>query len=470
MPSKHQFDAVVLGAGSAGFAAARTAAAAGLNVAVVDGAPELGGLCILRGCMPTKTLLEAAHVRHLAQRSGTWGVRVPEAQFDWPAILRRKDELVRGWAEYRREQLNGGKFALIRAQARFLDPHRLVLDDGQTVEAPRFVIATGSVVSPPPLPQLEAVGCLTSDDALSLDTPPRSMIVLGGGPVALEFAQFFARLDVEVTLVQRSDHVLRGLDDDTAQAVEAALRREGLRVLTGTRLVGAARNASGTSVRFERAGRVETAAADQVLLALGRSPNTAALDLEKADVRTEKGRILANAEQQTSAPHIYAAGDCCGPHDLVHLAVQQGEVAGHNLAHANAPRRMDYRLLVRVVFTEPQVAAVGFTEKEARAAGLEPLVASYPFSDHGKSVILDARDGFVKLLADARTGEIMGASVVGPLGGELIHEIVAAMHGRMTVQQLAALPHYHPTLAEIWTYPAEDLAASQQSMPRKPFT
>mgnify|MGYP000894298615 CR=1 FL=1 len=452
------FDVVVLGGGSAGFAAARTALAAGLKVSVVEGGPDLGGLCILRGCMPTKTLLQAAEVRHLAQHAGTWGIRVPRADFDWPAILGRKDALVRGWAAYRREQLEQGQFNLMRASARFVDPHRVALSNGQTLAARHFVIATGSQASPPPLPDLEAAGFLTSDEALSLERLPRTIIVLGGGPVALELAQFFARLDVAVTVVQRSQRLLSGLDDDAARVLEAALRREGLRLFTGTRLLGAAKDSAGKTVRFEHAGRVETVVAEDILLALGRSPNTAALDLDRAGVRTEKGRILANAEQQTSAPHIYAAGDCCGPHDIVHLAVQQGEVAGHNLAHPDHPRRMDDRLLVRVVFTDPQVAAVGLTEKEARAAARDFRTASYPFADHGKSVILDTTDGFVKLLADARTGEIIGAGIAGPLGGELIHEIVAAMHGRMTVHQLAALPHYHPTLAEIWTYPAEQLA------------
>jgi pyruvate/2-oxoglutarate dehydrogenase complex dihydrolipoamide dehydrogenase (E3) component len=181
--------------------------------------------------------------------------------------------------------------------------------------------------------------------------------------------------------------------------------------------------------------------------------------LNKAGVVTERGRIVANDLMQTSAPHIYTAGDCTGPHEIVHIAVQQGEIAAHNIAHPEAPQRMDSRLLTAVVFTEPQVAAVGLTEKEAAARKIPCLTASYPFSDHGKSLIMGAKDGFVKLLADPKSGEILGGSCVGPLGGELIHEIVAAMSKRMTVHELAAMPHYHPTLAEIWTYPAEELAA-----------
>jgi pyruvate/2-oxoglutarate dehydrogenase complex dihydrolipoamide dehydrogenase (E3) component len=195
------------------------------------------------------------------------------------------------------------------------------------------------------------------------------------------------------------------------------------------------------------------------LYALGRVPNIASLGLEQIGVRVEGRRIVTNDRMQTSLPHIYAAGDCIGLHEIVHIAIQQGEIAAHNMAHPAQMKTMDYRLLAEIIFTEPQVAIVGLTEKRARAANRHYLAASYPFNDHGKSLIMDAKDGFVKLLADPVSGEIIGGGCVGPSGGELIHEIIAALHKRMTVHELAAMPHYHPTLAEIWTYPAEELAA-----------
>jgi pyruvate/2-oxoglutarate dehydrogenase complex dihydrolipoamide dehydrogenase (E3) component len=212
-------------------------------------------------------------------------------------------------------------------------------------------------------------------------------------------------------------------------------------------------------VTFTHEGRQKRVAAEEILFALGRSPNTASLALPKAGVTTDKGRVIANERMQTSAPHIYTAGDCTGPHEIAHIAVQQGEIAGHNIAHPDRPWTMDYRLLLSVVFTDPQVATVGLTEREAAARGVHYVAASHRFDDHGKSLIMEARDGFVKLLADPKSGEILGGACVGPAGGELIHEIAAAMAKRMTVQELAAMPHYHPTLAEIWTYPAEELAA-----------
>jgi len=175
-------------------------------------------------------------------------------------------------------------------------------------------------------------------------------------------------------------------------------------------------------------------------------------------VQLEYNRIATNAKMQTTVPHIYAAGDCTGLHEIVHIAVRQGEIAAHNIARPDHPKEIDSRLLIEVIFTEPQIATVGLTEKRADVDNIPYIVASYPFSDHGKSLIMEARDGFVKLLANPLTGEILGACCVGPQGGELIHEIVTAMSRRMTVQELAEMPHYHPTLAEIWTYPAEELA------------
>jgi dihydrolipoamide dehydrogenase len=456
---KFDYDVVVLGGGSAGYAAARTAAGAGLKTAVIEGGREVGGLCILRGCMPTKALLYTAEVIHLASQAGPWGIRAKNVNFDFAKVMAHKDALIKDFADYRRQQLAGGKFKFIRANAWFVDTNTVELSNGKKLKAKNFIIATGSSVAPPPLPSLHKVGGLTSDDALTLTRLPESLIVLGGGLIACEFAQFFARFGVQVTLIQRSGHILREFDTDAGIEMEKVFRREGIQVFTGTRLVEARRKGKLKTVSFEHDNQTVSISAEEILFALGRVPNTAALGLAKAGVATDGGRIVANDLMQTSTPHIYAAGDCTGPHEIVHLAVQQGEIAAYNIAHASAPRRMDYRLLIAVVFTEPQVAFVGLTEKEAKTRGISYLAASYPFNEHGKSLIMEAKDGFVKLLAEPKSGEILGGACVGPMGGELIHEIVAAMAKRMTVHELAVMPHYHPTLAEIWTYPAEELAA-----------
>ena len=455
---KFDFDIAILGGGSAGYACARTAAAARLRAVVVEGGEEVGGLCILRGCMPSKALLYASEVLHLARHASTWGIDVPKAAFNHPRVMARKDSLIREFADYRRRQLEDGRFTFVRARARFMDPHTLSLDSGERLTAGHFVVATGSVVSEPPLPQLRTAGYITSDQALVAKELPKSIIVLGGGLVAVEAAQYFTRLDVRVTQIQRGKQLLTEFDSDAAAVIETVFRREGIELFTGTRLLDAGRSPGGKYVTFDHAGGTTTVEAEEILLALGRTPNTASLDLPRAGVATDGCRIVTNDRMQTSVPRIYAAGDCTGPHEIVHLAVQQGEIAARNIAQPDHPATMDYRLLTSVVFTDPQVAVVGLNEMEAGAARIPHLAASHPFNDHGKSLIMDARDGFVKLIADPVSGEILGGCCVGPVGGELIHEIIAAMAKRMTVHELAAMPHYHPTLAEIWTYPAEELA------------
>jgi len=455
---RFDYDLAIIGGGSAGYAAARTAAGDGLKTVLIEGGEEVGGLCILRGCMPTKALLYAAEVMHLASHPGPWGIVAKQVSFDFAQVMARKDRLVKEFADDRRQQLLGGKFEFRRATARFADPHTLKLSTGEKLTAANFIIATGSAIAPSPLPQLDSVGCLNSDTALKLSRLPKSLIVLGGGPVAIEFAQFFARFGVRVTLIQRSAHVLHELDEDATSELEKVFRREGIAVYTGTKLIDARRLGAGKEVMFEHTGKAVRVHAEELFFALGRIPNIASLGLEQIGVQVEYTRIATDTRMRTNVPHIYAAGDCTGLHEIVHIAVQQGEIAAHNIAHPDQMKNMDYRLLTEVIFTDPQIAIVGLTENKAHVRNIPYVAASYPFSDHGKSLIMEAKDGFVKLLADPMTGEIIGGGCVGPVGGELIHEIIAAMSKHTTVHELAAMPHYHPTLAEIWTYPGEELA------------
>jgi dihydrolipoamide dehydrogenase len=462
--AEFDYDLAVIGGGSGGYAAARTAASEGLRTVVVEGGEELGGLCILRGCMPTKALLYAAEVMHLASHPQPWGIRTEDVSFNFAQVMARKDSLIKCFAQYREQQLGSGKFKFKRAMARFTDKHTLELSTGETLTAGSFVIATGSRVSPSPLPQLRKLDYLTSDTALELTRLPKSLIVLGGGAVAVEFAQFFARFGVRLTLIQRSPHVLHEFDPDAAEVIEEVFRREGITVYTGTKLIDARKTSTHKEVAFEHNGQVVRVQAEEILFALGRRPNIDTLGLGKIGVTVEYERILTDLHMQTNVPHVYAAGDCTGLHEIVHIAVQQGEIAAHNVAQPNGRRQMDYRLLSEIIFTEPQIAFVGLSEKRAHVKNINYLVAKYPFNDHGKSLIMEAKDGFVKLLAEPANGEILGGCCVGPSGGELIHEIIAAMHKHMTVHELAAMPHYHPTLAEIWTYPAEELAGEIDAM------
>ncbi|MFA6108940.1 MAG: NAD(P)/FAD-dependent oxidoreductase [Candidatus Latescibacterota bacterium] len=452
---KHQI--VVIGGGSAGYAAARTARDAGAEVAIVDCGP-LGGLCILRGCMPTKTILASAAVMARMRRGPEFGLLPVEPRADLAAIISRKDRLVREFAEYRIEQLRDPRFTLYEEPAAFLSPNSLQVGS-RVVEADRFVIATGSVPHLLAVPGLSETGYLTSDEALELRRQPASMLVLGGGPVALELAQFFQRLGTRVTLVQRSPHVLSHEDEDLAVPLEEALRAEGMEVLTGTRLLGFSREEGLAVVRLIHRDREVVLRAETVLQAAGRRPDLDGLNLVASGVAVEEGRVLVDAEMRTSQPHIFAVGDVNGLHEIVHIAILQGEVAGHNAALPDRPpKAVDDRLNARVTFTDPQVASVGLSERACRERGEPYLAASYPFADHGKAICLGETHGQVKLLCRPGTGELIGGHIVGPEAGELLHELIAVMHFHGTVHDLLAMPHYHPTLAEILTYPAEELA------------
>ncbi len=467
-PSKN-YDFVIIGGGSAGYAAARTAVELGLTTAVIDSAETLGGLCILRGCMPSKTLIESANRNLSIRRAREFGLRAEGLGAQVGEIRERKRRLIGEFAEYRQGQLEDGRFDLHRGGATFLDPHTIEVSprDGSaayTLSAASSLIATGSVIASPPLPGLEATGYLTSDDILDASELPDSVVVLGGGAIALEMAHYLEGIGRSVTVIQRSDQVLRSNDRDVAKALEDALRERGITLYTNTKVTKVLLDGDLKRVEFEHDGKAHNASGAEILNALGRNPNTGGLGLDAAGVELDGRRIATSDQQATSAAHIFAAGDVCGPHEIVHIAIEQGEAAAHNAAivlnkaePTAQPKKMDYRLKLFGVFTEPQVASVGLSEREALAAGIAIRVATYPFDDHGKSMTRGETHGFVKLICDP-SGEIIGGACVGPEAVELIHEIVVAMHFHAKAADLASIPHYHPTLSEIWTYPAEELA------------
>jgi pyruvate/2-oxoglutarate dehydrogenase complex dihydrolipoamide dehydrogenase (E3) component len=453
------YDFIAIGGGSAGFNAARIAAGLGLRTAVIDGARELGGLCILRGCMPSKTLLYMADVLHLAQKGRTFGLKIPSARADMRAIHARKKKIIGEFASYRVKALTAGKYDLIRSHARFVDAHTLELANGKRVRGRHFLIGTGSKVSTPPVPGLREARCWTSDDVLDLNFIPKSVVVLGGGIVACELAQFLNRIGSRVTLVQRSPNILRDHSGDASTVVQQALVDEGIELFAGTQLESVAQDPRGFTVTFRHDGKKVVRRAAQLFNALGRQPNTAGLGLETAGVKTRPdGRVVINRWQQTSIPHIYAAGDCSGPAEIVHIAIQQGELAARHAAGVRGLKPVDFSLLLNVVFTDPQLATIGRLERELIAAGTPHLVASYPFNDHGKSILMDANYGYVKVIAEPKRGRILGAEIVGKDAGELIHCFSGPLAMRATVHDLLRAPWYHPTLAEIITYPLEEIA------------
>lgn len=459
MAKSKAYDFICLGGGSAGFNAARVAAGLGLKVAVVDGARQLGGLCILRGCMPSKTLLYAAEVLHSAQHAARFGLKVGSGRADMKAVHTRKKRIIDDFASYRVDALTHGKFDLIRAHGRFEDAHTLALSNGKKIRGKYFLIGTGSKVSVPPVPGLRETPNWTSDEVLDLDFLPKSVIVLGGGVVACELSQYLRRMGSEVTLVQRSPNILRDHSDEASRVVQQAFADEGIALFTDTQLVSVSGNARGVTVKFRHDGKLVTRRAAHLFNALGREANTATLGLEAAGVKTRaNGQIIANRWQQTSAPHIYAAGDCSGPAEIVHIAIAQAELAARHAAKVKGLKPVDFSLLLNVVFTDPQLATIGLLERELDAKGVKYLRATYPFNDHGKSILMEASYGYVKVLAEPKRGRILGAEIVGKDAGELIHAFSTPLAMRATVRDMLKAPWFHPTLAEIVTYPLEEIA------------
>lgn len=455
MIKEHDF--IAIGGGSGGFNAARVARQYSDNVAIVDGASELGGLCILKGCMPSKTLIYSAEVLHLAQQGQRFGLSIPEAKVDMKALHERKVATIKEFADYRVESMQSGKYHLYRNFAKFVSNDTVELDDGTRLRGKHFIIATGSYVSKPSIQGIDLPEIWTSDDVLELSELPESVIVLGGGVVACELTQFLNRIGCQTTQVQRSPHILKDQAPDISEVIEKALVEEGVDLFTNTKLLAIAKSGTGFEVAFEHNGVEVTRSAKHVVNALGRIPTTSSLGLDHAGIELKpNGQIKTDSYQRTSNPAVYAAGDCSGPFEIVHTAVLQGELAAYHASGVEKPS-LNYDHMLDVVFTDPQIARVGLTELELKKRNIEYISADYPFDDHGKSILMEAKHGFVRLFGEKPTGRILGAEIVSKDAGELIHALSVAVSHGLTATSLLQTHWYHPTLSEIISYPLEDI-------------
>ena len=440
------FDALVLGCGSAGTTAAKRLRAAGHAVAVVE-RDKLGGDCPHRACVPTKALLRSAHVLSLLRRAGEFGLRAGSVGFDWAAVMGRKDDIIRrtgadeAAAAYERQGI-----ALFRGEASFEDDHHVRVG-GRVLRGERILIATGSRPARPDIPGLAGAAPITSEEAVSLPHLPASLVILGGGPVGCEFAQLFSAFGVKVVLLHRGEEVLPREEAELGRFVHEALEENGVTVLTGAEAEELRREGDKKKVRARVRGAVRELAAEEVLVATGREARTAELGLAAAGVEVEGDRVRVNGRLQTSRPHIYAAGDACGPLLYTHFAHYQGRVAAGNLFAAE-PVEADYRVVPHVTFTDPPVASVGLTEGQARREGREVRGARIEIGVLGKALVESEARGLVKLVADARSGEVLGGHIAAPAAGEMIHEVAAAMAAHTTVRDLAETIHAFPTFAE----------------------
>jgi pyruvate/2-oxoglutarate dehydrogenase complex dihydrolipoamide dehydrogenase (E3) component len=442
------FDLVVVGAGPAGQTAAVMAAEQGRRVALVE-RDRLGGTCHNYGCDPTKTLLHVAHVLHTAQHAARFGLRIASAEADWDAVQR--------WVAQVLEQLQGGSHAqawrqqeqqgitMFRGSAAFQSAHEIRIGE-QVIRAERIILAPGTVAAIPAVDGLEAAGCLTNVEAVTLPALPRRLAILGAGPIGVEFAQLFRRFDVEVTLLEHDARPLGTEDGELAEQLCDLLRGEGIRFEAGVTVERVTRDGDAKRVAWRHAdGSSGSLLADAILVSAGRVPALDGLNLAAGGVEADEKGIAVDASLRTSAPHIWAVGDAASPYQFTHVAEAQGRLAAHN-AFAAEPQPFEPRAIPWVVYTSPELAHVGMTEDALRDAGTPYRVARSLFRDNDRARTAGAAEGLVKLLVGT-DDRLLGGHILSAGAGELIAPLALAMQADLTVRQLADLMLPYPTFA-----------------------
>lgn len=420
------YDLTVIGAGWAGFNAALKAKQAGFKVCLIERG-SVGGACLNRGCIPTKTLIASAKAYSLVKESSSFGVQSDNPRFDFNQFQERKNNLIQVLSAGMQSRLSG--VDLINASAEIL-PGCKVDAGGRTISARFVLIATGS--RPADLPQLRFDGSrvLSSDDILELKSLPRSLLVVGGGVIGCEFASLFNGLGVEVSILEKMPAILNGMDKDVSKKIEIVFKKKGIVVYSGAEL-----------------SAVDTGAYEKVLVCVGRQANTEGLGLDKAGIKTGRKGILVDDHLMTSQPGVYAAGDCTAKLMLAHYAAYQGAAAVESMISGNKDK-VSNNIVPSCVFCDPEAAGVGLSEEDAVSSGASVEVRKFDFRACAMARIIGKADGFIKVVLDRDTQEILGGCIVGPSATELISVLAMAVSVRMKIEQLRSIIFAHPTLSE----------------------
>jgi len=455
MSNPQHFKVVIVGTGPGGYVAAIRAAQLGLQTAVVE-KDQLGGTCLNWGCIPTKAWITSAHLYEQIKRAREFGIEVGEPKINWPWMLERKNKVVSQLTGGVKTLLTGRKVEIVRGTATLTSANRMKVTAGSESRELTFehaILATGAVSSVPPGFQVDGRQVITSQEALELPAQPRRLAVLGGGVVGTEFASFFAALGTEVTLIEMLPRLVPAEDDEIAQTLEREMKKHKITIHTGTRVEGIAEGRDGARVLTLAGGK--TVESDVVLVATGRRPYTEGLGLEGVGVaRGDRGKIAVNDKLQTSVKSLFAIGDVTDIRQLAHFASAQGKAAAEIIA--GHPAQTNWRAVPSATFTSPEIASVGLTEREARAEGRTLRIGRFPFRAHGRNIADGELIGFVKLVADAETDQVLGAHIIGAKASELIHECSLAIAADLNLHDLAQAIHAHPTLTEALGEAAED--------------
>jgi len=458
--SSPDFDLIVLGAGTGGYTAAFRAAQLGMNVALIDQG-KIGGTCLHIGCIPTKALLESAEFFTRIKKAKEFGILLEgQPGFDYEAIAKRRDQVVKRMWTGLKSLVDKNKVTWIAGRARFDGPTTirvaLLAEDGaasgeRVVTAKNVIIATGSRVKSLPGIVPDGNRIITSDDVTTKADLPKSIAIIGGGAVGSEFASLFHDLGVAVTLLEYLPAIIPLEDKDASAALERSFTRRGIKVMTKARFDAASVKVGKEGVTLmvgPEGGPAAELKVDQLLVATGRAPNTEDLGLEKTKVELERGFVKVDGWMRTAEPHVYAIGDAIGGLMLAHVAAHEGIVAVHEMA-GEGPEPIDYDHQPRATYTHPQVASIGLTEQQCTERGIAIKKGVFNFAAIAKAVIVGETEGFAKVIADAKTDEVLGVHLVGPGVTDLIAEAALGMTLEATAWEIGAATHPHPTLAEV---------------------
>lgn len=447
------FDVIVLGGGTGGYVAAIHAAQLGLNTALIE-AGKVGGTCLHRGCIPTKALLETAHVLHTVKHREDYGVIGQGAELNYGKVLSRKDKVVTQLWKGVQYLLKKNNVEVFEGWGQLTGPQQVTIQSPsgqQIINGRDILIATGSVPREIPVVPFDGSKVLSSDHVLDRDEVPGSVIILGGGAIGVEFASMYNDYGAQVTLVEMLPHILPQDDKDIAQELTRSLSRRGVQILTDSRfdLESVQIHDDGVTAQvLLSTGEQQKVSGDVLLVAVGRQAVIENIGLEAVGVQTERGYITVDSHYRTSVPHVYAIGDVIGGYLLAHVAAHEGMIAVETMAGKN-PELLDPTRVPRVTYSRPEVASVGLTADEAVAAGHKVREGVFPFRGNGRSLILGESEGMVKLVADETTDILLGAHIVGPRASELINEMALAKFLEGTAWEIAESVHAHPTVSEV---------------------